>query len=71
MKIDKKSLKKRVSVDKLPKQKGFETFLSKLRSGDEVWEWKTDSLFRFGAAGGFVIVRDGEPTDDVFQTYTG
>jgi hypothetical protein len=71
MKINKKALTKPVSVDGLRKQKGFDKFLKNLRKGDEVWEWKSGDITRLGAAGGFVIVRDGEPTEHVVQTYTG
>jgi hypothetical protein len=71
MKIHKKSLTKRVTIERLRKQKGAEKLIAKLRSGDEVWEWKVGDVFRLGAAGGFVIVRNGEPTEDVVQTFTG
>ena len=54
MKIDKKSLTKPVSIDDLQKQKTFKKFLTNLRRGDEVWEWKAGDLLRLGAAGGFV-----------------
>jgi hypothetical protein len=71
MKVNKKSLTKAVKVEDLRKDKGLQGFLANVRSGDEVWEWKTTPLLRLGTAGGFVIVRNGEPTEHVFQTYTG
>ena len=71
MKINKKSLTKPVSVDELKKQKSFKTFLKNVKRGDEVWEWKVSDPTRLGAAGGFVIVRDGEPTEHTVQTFTG
>jgi hypothetical protein len=71
MKVDKKSLTKPVNVDELKKQKSFDKFLKNVKRGDEVWEWKVSDVVRLGAAGGFVIVRNGEPTEHVMQTYTG
>jgi hypothetical protein len=71
MKINKKSLTKKVNPEGLRKEKGFEKLLTKLRKGDEVWEWKVSDPTRLGAAGGFVIVRDGEPTEHTIQTFTG
>ncbi|MFN8372626.1 MAG: hypothetical protein U0694_07085 [Anaerolineae bacterium] len=71
MKIDKKALTKPVSVEGLRGLKQFDKLLKKLKRGDQVWEWKVSDPTRLGAAGGFVIVRNGEPTDDAVQTFTG
>jgi hypothetical protein len=71
MKIDKKALTKPASVDDLKKQKAFKKFLTNVQRGDEVWEWKVSDVMRLGAAGGFVIVRNGEPTEHSIQTFTG